>query len=451
MSVRRRATAAILTAALLVLLVVTALLDVTVTGQESGSLFSARETVVLWYTDDALTDFLNETAVRYNRAHSQSRVEMVRKDSVEFLDQVNNASIEGKDFPDLYIVSNDMLGRAWLAGLALDISGNKLFSDGHFCSAALNAVTCSGRRTAWPLYFETSALVYNEDYVRAMAESAGRAPEEMVPDTITDIISFADAYAAPAQVESVFSWDVNDIFYNYYFAGNYLDVGGPCGDDTSRFRIYDADVVRCMQVYQQLNQFFSIDTEKVDYERIVSDFAGGHMVFTVATSDLPGAMRTAAEAGETPAYGVTSLPAITAELPTRAMSVTYGIAANAYTTRADTAYDFIDYLYRHLDGFYDATGKGPAVEGYAYSDYHMDAFYASYRESVPIPKMRETGNFWMLLENAFLRIWNGADAGETLRLLYEQTMLGITGREFTAEPIEIPEPLDLRAQLEGMD
>ena len=54
--------------------------------------------------------------------------------------------------------------------------------------------------------------------------------EAMIPATIDDILTFANSYDAPEQVEAVFKWDVADIFYNYFFVGNYIDVGGPTGD-----------------------------------------------------------------------------------------------------------------------------------------------------------------------------------------------------------------------------
>ena len=40
----------------------------------------------------------------------------------------------------------------------------------------------------------------------------------MIPSTIDDILSFADSYDAPEQVEAVFKWD-GRYFYNYFFVG----------------------------------------------------------------------------------------------------------------------------------------------------------------------------------------------------------------------------------------
>lgn len=105
---------------------------------------------------------------------------------------------------------------------------------------------------------------------RAKGEAGGPetfVPEEaqleerinaMIPSTIDDILSFADSYDAPEQVEAVFKWDVDDIFYNYFFVGNYIDVGGSSGDDTESIDIYNLDAVRCLMAYQDLNQFFPL-------------------------------------------------------------------------------------------------------------------------------------------------------------------------------------------------
>ena len=69
--------------------------------------------------------------------------------------------------------------------------------------------------------------------------------QNLIPETIEDILSFADSYNAPEQVEAVFRWDVSDIFYNYFFIGNYVNVGGPQGDDEEQIDIYNPDAIRC--------------------------------------------------------------------------------------------------------------------------------------------------------------------------------------------------------------
>ena len=127
----------------------------------------------------------------------------------------------------------------------------------HFPQVALDAVTYKGKQVAYPLYFETSVLLYNETYLKDWAKQqavreaeAAKGTEEAegateiqqdeaalqaradeilktaVPETIDDILKVADTFDPPENVEGIFKWDVSDIFYNYYFVGNYMDVGG---------------------------------------------------------------------------------------------------------------------------------------------------------------------------------------------------------------------------------
>ena len=121
-----------------------------------------------------------------------------------------------------------------------------------------------------------------------------------VPQTIEDILAFADGYNAPEQVEAVFSWDVSDVFYNYFFLGNYVNVGGRGGDDETQIDIYNLDAIRCLEAYQELTQYFSIDPEEVSYESVAQDFLDGKLVFTIATTDMVSRLEQASADGQLP-------------------------------------------------------------------------------------------------------------------------------------------------------
>ena len=212
-------------------------------------LFGHRETLYLWYTDEALTDYLNSVAVAYQ------------------------ASLHSEEVPDLYIVGNDSLEKAYLAGLASEIripEGVPPMPD-FFSDTAIYAATYHDKQIGYPFYFETSSFLYNktylEDWARAQieaeldvaaaeaaeaelaqngpveeaegeagaggSESAGAGTpgadavegmpdgideeavaervEEALPKTIDDILAFADVYDAPEQVEAIFKWDVSDM------------------------------------------------------------------------------------------------------------------------------------------------------------------------------------------------------------------------------------------------
>ena len=69
-------------------------------------------------------------------------------------------------------------------------------------------------------------------------------------------------------------------------------------------------------------------------------------------------------------------------------------------------------------------------------------FLEEYARSVPMPKMIETSNFWVQLEIAFARIWEGEDANDELRSLSEQIMGQVLGEAYTEEYIDVPVPVE---------
>ena len=87
----------------------------------NDSIFGHRETLYLWYTDEALTDYLNSVAVSYSEYQSDVRVVPVYTSGREYLETINQASLHTEEVPDMYIVSNDSLEKAYLAGLAYEV------------------------------------------------------------------------------------------------------------------------------------------------------------------------------------------------------------------------------------------------------------------------------------------------------------------------------------------
>ncbi|MBQ7840907.1 MAG: extracellular solute-binding protein, partial [Lachnospiraceae bacterium] len=281
----------------------------------------AKPTITLWYTDEVLGDYLASVAFDYQEEYDV-RVVPVLTSGLEYLEAVNAASLDGNGGPDLYIVSNDSLEKAHLAGLAEEIedAGNLVTAE-NFPQAALDAVTYQGNKVAYPLYFETSALVYNSTYLQQAAEELSVSKQDLIPETIDDILAFADEYNAPETVEAVFKWDVSDIFYNYFFAGNYMNAGGACGDDESQIDIYNLEAVKGLTAYQELNQFFSIDAKNSSYDAVVSDFLAGKLVFTVATTDILQSIEQAKADGTFSCeYDVVPLPDVNEEVKTKGFS-----------------------------------------------------------------------------------------------------------------------------------
>lgn len=469
-------------------------LGITVRQNEDGgikddSIFGHRETLYLWYTDEALTDYLNSVAVSYSDYQSDVRVIPVYTSGREYLETINQASLGTEEVPDMYIISNDSLEKAYLAGLASEIRlPEGVFSmEETFPETAIRAVTYHDKQIAYPFYFETSCFLYNEtyltDWARAQIEAEtdavmaeeelerlenGEEPEETIssesaeeavqasliaeeavaerveqtlPKTIDDILAFADVYDAPEQVEAVFKWDVSDIFYNYFFVGDSIDVGGKNGDHADSIHIYNEDAIRCLRVYQGLNQFFSIDTKEISYDGILQDFIDGKIVYTVATTDALSKIETAKAEGEFEyEYGISMMPDVSDELSSASLSVTQCMVVNGYSTKKAMANDFGVYLTEYAtDTLFTRTGKLPVCDnGDTYADSNKEAFLKEYMCSIPMPKMIETSNFWVELEIAFAKIWDGEDANIDLKILSEKIMSQVVGEEYKEQYIDVP-------------
>lgn len=483
--------------------------------QEETSLFSGnnKDSIYLWYTDDALTTYLSSAAVAYNETHD-ARVVPVLESGLDYVETINQNSIES-NVPDLYVISNDALEKAYLAGLAAPIEPTVNMEE-TFIGKGLAAATYKDKLLGYPFYFETSSLLYNKTYLRDLAiaqltqeqeeaaaqeqqenadsesgdttqsssdtgsadaaqnssdagntntatadgstDAASEASQEeadeeespfteeqieakiaeYLPKTIEDIQTFGDMYDAPEQVESVFKWDVTDIFYNYFFIGNAINMGGESGWDTEQVDIYNLNAIQSMTAYQNLNNFFSIDTSAISYESTLNDFMEGKVVFTVATSDAVATLEQAKQDGTFAyEYGFVTTPSFKEEEPSSSLSVTNCVAINGYSTNQEAANDFARFLTcEYNEILYDRSGKVSAQKDMEYPYEALQVFAREYGTSVPIPKMLETGNYWLKLEALFAEIWNGADANEELKTLSEQIKYQITGEQIEETYIE---------------
>ena len=430
--------------------------------------FGNKETIYFWYSDEALSGYINSAAVAFGEREGVRVIPVLTSES-EYLEAVNRASLQDTQAPDAYILSNDSLEKAYLAGLAEEVEDAAgICNEEHFPPAALSAVTYRGKIVGYPLYYETSALVYNETYLREWArqqaekelagiDTEGVGNEEpqnaegaekdasafdetmliqkteeyftgALPDTIDDILNIADTFDAPEGVE-VMEWDVSDIFYNYWIVGNYMIVGGDAGDDKNRIAIDNQETIQCLEVYKALNQFFSIEPDQVDYDSSIQDFIEGKIMFTIGTTDVAKRLQEARENGSLVYdYGITLMPRVSEELESRSLSVTNVVVVNSYSGHRELADRFASYLTEeYAGGLYERTGKAAACSTVDTGNGALQVFFMEYADSIPLPKMMETGNFWMQLEVLFSKVWNGADVNAQVQELAGQMAIQAGG------------------------
>ena len=109
----------------------------------------------------------------------------------------------------------------------------------------------------------------------------------------------------------------------------------------------------------------------------------------------------------------------------------------------DMANAFAQYLAcQNAYNLYDRTGKIPVLTGVKFANRNAEAFIREYEKSIPNPKMIETSNYWVEMEIAFARIWEGEDANAELKALSEKIMTQVKGEAYTEEYIDMPEEND---------
>lgn len=431
--------------------------------QDTGErlqLFRGKETIYCWYSDEALSGYINAAAVSFGEQNKVRVIPVLTSDS-EYLEAVNQETLHSAQIPDIYLLSSDSLEKAYLAGLAAKVPDTEGICDtDHFSRAALAAVTYDDKIIGYPVYFDTSALVYNEDYLRTWAtqqaekelsgssdndEPVGEGEEiieedslpedqttdqvtadeatvnalaeqyfaKALPSTVDDLLNIADTFDAPEGVEGVMKWDVNNIFYNYWIVGNYMIVGSDPGDDRNDININNPETIQCLEVYKALNQFFFIESDTVTYDSVIQDFIDGKTMFTIGTTDVVKRLEDAkADGSLTFNYGIARMPDVSAELQSRSLSVTGAAVINGYSEHKELADRFAAYLSEeYADGLYERSGKMPAsIHAAENADNGALTIFANeYADSVSLPKMLETGNFWMQLEVLFSKVWNGED------------------------------------------
>ena len=436
-------------------------------------------TLILWYTDSSLEEYIADVALAYKQ---ETGMEVVAElvDGIDYLESINFASVNEsstKPAPDLYITTHDNLMKAYLAGLAVPIiDSEEKVCENNFPETALHAISCDGKYVAYPLYYETNFFLYNKTYMASIAQGRMEAENDkaegeiaqaeadenkealkeeaadtvetetdiqeeavieeepygeeevvadpevlerlatMIPSTIDDITTFANNYEAPDTVEAVFKWDVTDIFYNYFFVGNYLEVGGEDGDNNAIFNLYNQQAVEGLKVYQNMDKYFTME-DNDNYESILKQFIEGKLVFTIATTDAFAKIQEAQMDGTFKyEYGVAIIPDMSNVLRARGLSVTDAVAINGYSEKKEAANLFATRLcFDSADSLYLKSGKLACKRDVPYENTEINNVMTEYQKSMPLPKMIETSNFWLQLEIAFSKVYSGEDPEKVLR------------------------------------
>ena len=192
---------------------------------------SARETddvLTIWYTDAYLEEYIRNAAVVYEEK-SGVKVVSTKVSGLEYLEQIQKATIDDGYGPDLFVLSNESLEKAYLSGLCYELKdSHRVLNSTYFPEVSLDAISYSDYKLGYPLFFDCSIFLYNktllDEIVTNYNENAVNASsnygegseeeeetnieesstefvpviaEEILPTSIVEITNFALNYNLP--------------------------------------------------------------------------------------------------------------------------------------------------------------------------------------------------------------------------------------------------------------
>lgn len=356
----------------------------------------AEEIVMnFWYTDANMTDYFTRVIEAYEAEHTNVTVEMRIVASTGYLDNINTQSINRSNAVDIFMLHNEDLEQAYLAGLAKEYDpADTVYTEENYGKSALRAVTYDGKKVAYPLYFDGAFLVYNKDYV------------ETVPTTFDGILGFATMERGEEEsimdnMEKVCVWPVSDYSFNYEFLSDSLIVGGINGDNRTQVDVENGTVIAALEYFQSLNEYFALDREEVNYDYCLNYFMEGKSAFTFAKTAALTALN---ESGIN--YGTACMPDISDTISASALSYTQCLVINPYSAHISEAEKLVQALtYDYVGEFFGLTGYYPSCKVWNYDDI-VKGIYENYFDSTPMPKMMTLGDYYIELDILLHKVWD---------------------------------------------
>ena len=326
-------------------------------------------------------------------------------DYIEKLVKLNNTD----SVADLYFLTENDIERAYLAGIMANNEDKKYSNASEYGIGAVNACTYKGKLKAYPLYFNTQVLVYNDNFGIHLPSSY---------EELKDMTSSFEAKEGMI-LEHILNWDISDMTINYSFVGAYLDTCGSNGDDSRSIQLNSDKAVNCAGYMRDLAAFFNINRENVTKDKVIESFAAGRSAFALINTDDLKKLNDAISAveGEKIDYTIAKVPTIDNEnyKNVRPLSETVMIAVNPFSNdtslSATVAQAFSEYA---KDMSYETVGKIPAKITDEIGGVPCNAAYDMYNASQPHIKLMNVGDFYTRLDIAFHNICDNADVKETL-------------------------------------
>lgn len=346
------------------------------TGGTAQEAYEAAKTdLVFWYEDASYTDFF-EAAARSYFEKTGKKVEVQYQDTIDYMGDIYDKTMQDEDFPDVYLIPGDNLEEAYLYGLVSVNAGG--LSDVEVASNAVKASTYGEKLLGYPLSYNTCVFIFQSDYFGS------------VPESLQSIIDYSNENDQPENVEYLLEWDVNDAFYDFPFISNSVTF--------EKTEAETMDVVYNEELYQQDLEYFetilnsfSVDAATVSEEEIINNFLTGRTLSAIIDTDSLHHL-------EGYSYSLMMMPDLNEALQANSCAITDMLVVNDFSKQGETAADFAEFVTVDMAGeLYKMTGHFSVIPSED-MEWTEKVAFESYEAAVLVPDSQDARDFWVKLE-----------------------------------------------------
>ena len=331
--------------------------------------------LTVWYEDPSYEDFFEYAARQY---FEQTGVKAAFKcqDTLDYIGMIYDNTMQGEDFPDVYLLNGDELEEAYLYGLAMENEDGGSYEGAS--QKSVKASTYEDKMIGYPLSYDANVFVYQNGYF------------ENQPESLQAIIDYSIDNEPPENVQYLLEWDVNDAFYDFPFISNSVSF---VKDEVETMQVnYDENLYNeDLEFFSQSLESFSIDASTVTEASVISDFNDGKTLCAIIDSD--------SVAGLTGTdYEIRELLALNDTLQTSSAALTDLVVVNDFSEKKEKAADFAEYVTLTMSGELHGLGGHYSVKLSEDADEREQTAYQAYENAIPVPDSQDAKEFWVTLK-----------------------------------------------------
>lgn len=356
-------------------------------------------TITVWYEDARYTDYIAKVSESFSKENSLVTINYEHITEDNYVEYIYNESVHGENAPDIFLMNTDNLEKASLMGLIMENNSYaQYYTEDNYSRTALKAASYKGKLYGYPMSFNVAFLLYNADAASPVSN-------------FTELADYCNSYEvndSNQNITQLVLWNPSDMFINYGFSCESINMGGESGDDSSQLSVNKDMLTKGMENFIKQKDVFGISRTAYATEDIMQQFADGKVAYTITDANH---LKTVTDSAIN--YGICDIPDFENDIVTGSMSENVCAFVNPYAGQLKAAkavahalsYDYAESLYE-LSGTVSSRVIKGRDESY---DSRFGKLYEIYDNSSVKAKFMGSVYFYTKYDIMIHQIWDGED------------------------------------------